>query len=63
MRISADVDERTPREIYLPAFERVVAEARPATVDSMPMRQFVGFIGHLVTTEHLDALIGRSHER
>ena len=32
MRISADVDERTLREIYLPAFERVVKEASPATV-------------------------------
>jgi beta-glucosidase len=32
MRISAEVDERTLREIYLPAFERVVTEARPATV-------------------------------
>ncbi|MFE8013931.1 glycoside hydrolase family 3 C-terminal domain-containing protein [Streptomyces antibioticus] len=32
MRVSADVDERTLREIYLPAFERVVTEARPATV-------------------------------
>ncbi|MEY9211800.1 glycoside hydrolase family 3 C-terminal domain-containing protein [Thermobifida halotolerans] len=32
MRISADVDERTLREIYLPAFERVVTQARPATV-------------------------------
>ena len=32
MRISADVDERTLREIYLPAFERVVIEASPATV-------------------------------
>jgi len=32
MRISADVDERTLREIYLPAFERVVTEANPATV-------------------------------
>src|SRR3712207_9588160 len=32
MQISADVDERTLREIYLPAFERVVTEARPATV-------------------------------
>ncbi|GGV29438.1 glycosyl hydrolase [Actinomadura cremea] len=30
--ISADVDERTLREIYLAAFERVVREARPATV-------------------------------
>jgi beta-glucosidase len=32
MRVSADVDERTLREIYLPAFERVVREAKPATV-------------------------------
>ncbi|WP_345800500.1 glycoside hydrolase family 3 C-terminal domain-containing protein [Microbacterium sp. AZCO] len=32
MRVSADVDDRTLREIYLPAFERVVTEARPATV-------------------------------
>jgi beta-glucosidase len=32
MRVSADVDERTLREIYLPAFERVITEARPATV-------------------------------
>ncbi|BAL88167.1 putative glycosyl hydrolase [Actinoplanes missouriensis 431] len=32
MRVSADVDERTLREIYLPAFEKVVTEAQPATV-------------------------------
>jgi beta-glucosidase len=32
MRVSVDVDERTMREIYLPAFERVVTEGRPATV-------------------------------
>lgn len=32
MRVSAEVDERTLREIYLPAFERVVADANPATV-------------------------------
>ena len=31
MRVSADVDERTLREIYLPAFERVVTQA--AAVD------------------------------
>ncbi|MCF2533581.1 glycoside hydrolase family 3 C-terminal domain-containing protein [Yinghuangia soli] len=31
-------------------------------VDSMPMRQFVGFVGHLVTTEHLDDLVALSHE-
>ena len=29
MRISADVDERTLREIYFPAFEHVVTAARP----------------------------------
>lgn len=32
MRVSAEVDERTLREIYFPAFERVVKESRPATV-------------------------------
>ncbi|SFK15005.1 glycoside hydrolase family 3 C-terminal domain-containing protein [Cellulomonas sp. KH9] len=32
MRVSADVDERTLREIYLPAFEHVVTQARPWTV-------------------------------
>ncbi|MFH8662351.1 glycoside hydrolase family 3 C-terminal domain-containing protein [Streptomyces afghaniensis] len=32
MRVSADVDERTLREIYFPAFERIVKQARPATV-------------------------------
>ncbi|MBE1576984.1 glycoside hydrolase family 3 C-terminal domain-containing protein [Amycolatopsis roodepoortensis] len=32
MRVSAEVDERTLREIYFPAFERVVTEAQPATV-------------------------------
>ncbi|MDQ1662527.1 MAG: beta-glucosidase [Blastococcus sp.] len=32
MQVSADVDERTLREIYLPAIERVVTEAQPATV-------------------------------
>lgn len=30
--ISSDVDARTLREIYLPAFEQVVMEAKPATV-------------------------------
>lgn len=34
MRVSAEVDERTLREIYLPAFEHVVTQARPATVMS-----------------------------
>jgi beta-glucosidase len=32
MRVSAEVDERTLREIYLPAFEHAVREAEPATV-------------------------------
>ncbi len=31
-RVSADVDERTLREIYLPAFEHVVTAARPWTL-------------------------------
>src|SRR5215218_8157558 len=32
LRVSADVDERTLREIYLPGFERVVTRGRPWTV-------------------------------
>src|SRR5215471_7044853 len=32
MRVSADVDERTLREMYLSAFKRVVTRARPWTV-------------------------------
>jgi beta-glucosidase len=32
MHVSVEVDERTLREIYFPAFERVVKNARPATV-------------------------------
>jgi beta-glucosidase len=32
MRVSAEVDERTLREIYLPAFEKVVTRAKPWTV-------------------------------
>ncbi|KRE22541.1 beta-glucosidase [Agromyces sp. Soil535] len=34
MRVSAEVDARTLREIYLPAFERVVTDAAPTTVMS-----------------------------
>jgi beta-glucosidase len=32
LRVSADVDERALREIYLPGFERIVTRARPWTV-------------------------------
>jgi beta-glucosidase len=32
LRVSADVDERTLREIYLPAFEHIVTTAHPWTV-------------------------------
>ncbi|WP_341799750.1 glycoside hydrolase family 3 C-terminal domain-containing protein [Naumannella halotolerans] len=32
LKISAEVDERTLREIYLPAFEHIVTEVQPATV-------------------------------
>lgn len=32
MRVNVCVDERTLREIYLPAFERVITDARPWTV-------------------------------
>ena len=32
MLVSAEVDERTLREIYLPAFEKIVTQAQPATV-------------------------------
>lgn len=32
MRVSSDADERTLREIYFPAFERVVRDSDPATV-------------------------------
>jgi beta-glucosidase-like glycosyl hydrolase len=34
MRVSAEVDQRALREIYFPAFERVVKEAAPTTIMS-----------------------------
>ena len=34
MQVSVEADERTLREIYLPAFERAVTEAQPATIMS-----------------------------
>jgi len=34
LRVSADIDERTLREMYLSAFKRVVTQARPWTVMS-----------------------------
>jgi beta-glucosidase len=34
LRVSADIDERTLRELYLSAFKRVVTQARPWTVMS-----------------------------
>ena len=38
LRVSAEVDERTLREIYLPAFERVVTE-RPAVDGDVRLQQ------------------------
>ena len=32
LRVSAEIDERTLREIYLPAFERIITDGRPWTV-------------------------------
>ncbi|MEN1976254.1 glycoside hydrolase family 3 C-terminal domain-containing protein, partial [Cellulomonas sp. P4] len=46
-RISVEVDERTLREIYLPAFERVVTQATPWTVMAAYNR-----LGGVPLTEH-----------
>jgi beta-glucosidase len=32
LRVSAEIDERTLREIYLPAFERIITDGKPWTV-------------------------------
>jgi beta-glucosidase len=51
MRISADVDERTLREIYLPAFEHIVRTAQPWTVMSAYNR-----LNGTYTSEHRQLL-------
>lgn len=51
MRVSADVDERTLREIYLPAFEHIVTTARPWTVMSSYNR-----LNGTYTSEHRQLL-------
>lgn len=46
-RVSADVDDRTLREIYLSAFERIVTEARPLMVMSAYNR-----LNGVLTSQH-----------
>ncbi|MGY1823073.1 glycoside hydrolase family 3 C-terminal domain-containing protein [Geodermatophilus sp. SYSU D00079] len=58
MQISADVDERTLREVYLPAFERVVTEARPATVMCAYNR-----VNGVYASQHRDLLTGVLREQ
>ncbi|MGH1523789.1 glycoside hydrolase family 3 C-terminal domain-containing protein [Leifsonia sp. L25] len=48
MRISAEVDERTLREIYLRAFQRVIDKSSPATV----MASYNGVNGEPVISNH-----------
>ncbi|GAB3250531.1 glycoside hydrolase family 3 C-terminal domain-containing protein [Kineosporia babensis] len=48
MRVSAEVDERTLREIYLPAFEHIVKTAQPATI----MASYNRLNGVYVTENH-----------
>jgi beta-glucosidase len=52
-RVSAEIDERTLREIYLAAFEMVVKRARPWTVMAAYNR-----IGGVYATEHRGLLTG-----
>lgn len=51
MRVSADVDERTLREIYLPAFEHIVRTTQPWTVMSSYNR-----LNGTYTSEHRELL-------
>ncbi len=58
VRVSADVDERTLREIYLPAFEHVVTAARPWTVmcsynlvNGVPASQHYGLLTEILRAE------------
>ncbi|MFT4123066.1 MAG: glycoside hydrolase family 3 C-terminal domain-containing protein [Microbacteriaceae bacterium] len=53
MRVSAVVDERTLRELYLPAFERIVREARPMTVMTAYNR-----VNGVYATEHAGLVEG-----
>src|SRR4029078_8109384 len=53
MSVSAEVDERALREIYLPAFEQAVSAARPWTVMCAYNR-----INGFCTSEHRELLTG-----
>ena len=55
MSVSAEVDERALREIYLPAFEQAVTAARPWTVMCAYNR-----INGVYASEHRELLDGRA---